>query len=384
MTSQARTDAPAPGRLLVVMPSWIGDAVMATPALRLLRDRLPGAFIGALLRPGIGDILAGSDYFDETHTEARAGVMGPKRAAASIRPRRYDTALLLTNSFSSALTTRIAGIGRRVGYERDGRSFLLTAGLIPPRRRDTPPFDRDPSHASDWAPIPACAYYLRLAAHVVGDDADDTIDASAQAEPRMAPMSLATTPDEERAADESLRRAGLTPGEPFAILNPGGNNPDKRWPAERFAQLARRLHESHNLRSIVSGSPAESGLTERIANDAGAGIAVSTADLGVTLGALKAVVRRASVMVTNDTGPRHLAAAFGVPVVTLFGPTDHRWTTIPHALERIVLADPTLPESLVANDHPDRCAIGHIGLDRVIEATVGLLDGIRASATTSE
>jgi heptosyltransferase-2 len=360
------------------MPSWIGDAVMATPALGLLRDRLPGAFIGALLRPGIDDILAGSDCFDEIHTEARAGVMGPKRAAASLRPGRYDTALLLTNSFSSALTTRIAGIGRRVGYERDGRSFLLTAGLIPPRRRDTPPFDRDPAHADDWAPIPACAYYLRLAAHVVGDGAIDTSIGA------MSPMSLATTPDEELAADGCLRRAGLSPGEPFAILNPGANNPGKRWPAERFAQLARRLHESHRLRSIVSGSPAESELTERIALEAGAGVAVSTADLGVTLAALKAVVRRASIMVTNDTGPRHLAAAFGVPVVTLFGPTDHRWTTIPHALERIVLADPTLPEPLVSNDHPDRCAIEHIGLGRVIEAASELLDGIRASAPTPE
>jgi len=350
------------------MPTWVGDAVMATPALRVLRDRLPGAFLGALVRPGVDDILAGSDCFDETHTDARAGVMGPKRAAARLRPLRYDTALLLTNSFSSALTTRIAGIGRRVGYERDGRSFLLTAGLIPPRRRDTPPYDADPAHANDWAPIPACSYYMRLVAHILGDDSLNTAVGS------MAPMSIATTPSEEHTATEILTRLGLAMDEPFAIINPGGNNPAKRWDADRFTELARTLHDSHHLRSIISGSPAESELTERIARAAGPGAAVSTAGAGVTLASLKAIVRRASIMITNDTGPRHIAAAFEVPVVTLFGPTDHRWTTIPFDKERLVLADESLPDHLVANDFPERCAIERIGLDRVIDATTALLD----------
>src|SRR5688572_19153197 len=97
-------------RLLVVCPSWVGDAVMATPALRLLRDAMPGGFIGGLVRPGIDEVLAGTEFFDEVHVERAAGVMGPKHAAAKVRPRRYEAALLLTNSFSTALITRIAGI----------------------------------------------------------------------------------------------------------------------------------------------------------------------------------------------------------------------------------------------------------------------------------
>ena len=110
-----------PHRLLVVCPSWVGDAVMATPALRRVRAGMPGAFIGGLVRPGIDELLAGSDVFDEVHVERAAGVMGPKRAAAKVRPRRYDAALLLTNSFSTALITRLAGIPRRIGYARDSR-----------------------------------------------------------------------------------------------------------------------------------------------------------------------------------------------------------------------------------------------------------------------
>lgn len=96
-------------------------------------------------------------------------------------------------------------------------------------------------------------------------------------------------------------------------------------------------------------------------------MALSLPDLGITLGALKALCQRAKLMVTNDTGPRHIAGATGTPLVTLFGPTDPRWTTIPvrsHAddspRETILVADPTLPPDQSANDHPDRCRVDHI------------------------
>jgi heptosyltransferase-2 len=96
----------------------------------------------------------------------------------------------------------------------------------------------------------------------------------------------------------------------------------------------------------------------------------------VTIGSLKAVVRRAGLMVTNDTGPRHIAAAFGVPTVTLFGPTDPRWTTLPTlggARRAEVVADPTLPEGEIADDHPDRCRIDRIGVERVQAAVEEVL-----------
>src|SRR5690349_1107621 len=122
-------DTMNPLRLVVICPSWVGDVVMATPALRLLRSRLKGSFIGGLVRPGMDELLAGTDFFDEVHVERAGGVMGPKFAAAKLRPRRYDAALLLTNSFSTALIARIAGVPRRVGYNRDARGLLLTDRL---------------------------------------------------------------------------------------------------------------------------------------------------------------------------------------------------------------------------------------------------------------
>ena len=123
-------------RILIVLPSWVGDAIMATPALGLVRSRAPGALIGVLARPGIDQVLSGLEFFDEVHVERAAGVMGPKRVAAMLRPRRYDSALLLTNSFSTALTARLAFIPRRIGYARDGRCLLLTHRLAAPKRAD--------------------------------------------------------------------------------------------------------------------------------------------------------------------------------------------------------------------------------------------------------
>lgn len=347
-----------PLRLLVVLPSWVGDAVMATPALSLIRRRMPGILVGGLMRPGIDALLAGSGLVDEVHVEPAGGMMGPKRAAAKVRPMRYDTALLLTNSFSTALTTRLAGIPRRIGYDRDLRGILLTDTLKAPKRGD-----------GSWAIVPAVEYYLRLVRECL-------LGGEAAREEEY--LSLAVTQEQEREGRALLERAGMV-GVRYAVLNPGGNNPAKRWPAERFAGLAKWLHERHGLRSVVNGSPGERELTEEIVAMSGLGAAVaSLAGLGVTLGALKHVVRESALMVTNDTGPRHIAAAFGVPMVSLFGPTDHRWTTIPTrpgGPERVVVADPTLPEEELANDHPERCRIERIEEERVREACVAVLAG---------
>lgn len=360
-------------RLLVVMPSWVGDAVMATPSLRVLRELLPGAFIAALMRPGIDDLMRGTSYFDEVHVGRASGVMGPKRVASQLRPRQYDTALLFTGSFSTALITRIAGIPRRVGYERDGRSLLLTDGLVPHRRRDVEPYSNSKTDPSAWAPVPACDYYYALTRYLLM-----THDLRAYS---MGPLELATIESEERGATDLLDRAGLSPAQRkrLILLNPGGNKDEKRWPAERFAALADHFIEHHDATVLLNGSPNEAelarGIIERIQHR---DRAIALPELGMNLSILKALVKRCRLMVTNDTGPRHIAAAFGVPVVTLFGPTDHRWTTIPFEDEIELVADPTLPEEEVSNDHPDRCRIDRIRLDEVIKASEKLLRGVSA------
>jgi len=360
-------DTVKPLRLLIVLPSWVGDVVMATPTLRRIRRELPGTFIGALARPGMDQLLAGTDFVDEYHVERASGVMGPKFVAAKLRPRRYDAALLLTNSFSTALIVRIAGIPRRVGYDRDARGLLLTDKIDAPKRS-----------VVEFAPISAVSYYWRLASFFLGSTpmvASGGVHAQLGL-PAGVTMELVATAADEQLASDILAKGGVASGERYVILNPGGNNPAKRWPAERFARLSDDLADLHNLTIVVNGSPAEAELVAQIAGLCKKARCVELPKLGITLGALKAVCRRAELMVTNDTGPRHIAAAFGVPVVSLFGPTDHRWTIIPtrvDAPEVILTADPTLPESEVSNDHPERCAIEKIAYERVWEACEGLL-----------
>lgn len=352
---------PRPLRLLIVLPSWVGDAVMATPTLREIRGAFPGIFIGGLVRPGIDQVLAGSGLLDEFHIEHPTGVLGPKFAAARLRPRRYDTALLLTNSFSTALITRIAGIPRRIGYNRDARGILLTDMIDPARRAD-----------GRYAPVPAVEYYLRLARQLLLVD---------RAGSGVMPMELGMTEEQRRDATAILDRAGVT-DRPFAILNPGGNKPEKRWPADRFAWLATQLRDRKGMRVLVNGSPGEREIVEAITSASGPDV-VGLHTLGMTLGSLKGVVARSSLMVSNDTGPRHIAAAFGVPLVSLFGPTDPKWTTIPHhpnGPEIEVVADPTLPATEVSDDHPERCRIDRIETGVVWEAVQRVLAASAARA----
>ncbi len=354
---------------------------MATPALRLLRANLPGAFIGALMRPGIDELLAGTDLIDEFHVDRARGMMGPKLAANKLRPRRYDTALLLTNSFSTALITRLAFIPRRIGYDRDARGLLLTDKLPPDR---TGPLAG--VGLGGFACISAVNYYLR-AAHVVLDGGADlasgaVVDGAASATIPTPRLELSTIPVQEQSAAAILQQANLPSSDRYAILNPGANNPAKRWPPDRFAAAAAHLIARHNLHVLINGGPAEHDLVADVVARAiqlGAPAArlINLPKLNITIGALKPIVRGSSLMLTNDTGPRHIAAAFNVPLITLFGPTDPRWTTLPPSpspnLE--LTADPTLPRDQLADDHPERCRIEQIDVPRVLAAMDGALAG---------
>lgn len=364
-----------PTRLLVVLPSWLGDAAMATPTLRLLRDALPGAFLAGLARQGVADLLAGTPLLDEIIIERASGVMGPKRAAAKVRPLRFEAALLLTNSFSTALATRIAGIPRRIGYDRDGRGMLLT------HRLHALEWPGSNTRTRRWAPISAVAYYYAAGRALLGDPPPsfaNLSDPMAVLSPGAA-IELPLSDTDRSAGQLVLTSAGVTPGSALCVLNPGANNPAKRWPAARFGELADHLAQWKNLRVLINTGPGEDEVAREVAEACRTANPIILANHGQTLAALKAILARSRLLITNDTGPRHLAAAFGTPTVALFGPTDPRWTTLP---ERTPNADPPReirlasgdlgPEPLepheLADEHPARCLIDHIETARVAQA----------------
>ena len=316
---------PQPSKILIVQPSWVGDAVMATPALRAIRQLYPQAHIAYLMRRYVKPLYGGMPWADQIITY-RTGKSHSKTGkslldlAARLRAARFDLAVLLPNSFKAALLCKLANIPRVVGYERDGRGFLLTDKLLHVKDR------------GKFIPVPIVKTYMGLA-HYLGSPERDLR------------LRLFVTASEQREGSDLLTRCGLSPdicrpgaqGEPpLVLLNPGAQyGAAKCWRPEYFAELADRFIEELNATVLLSGAPRERSILESIKRCM-RHAALDLSNKGITLGSLKEIVRRCDLIVTNDTGPRHIAAALDVPVVTIFGPTHPEWTEIYFEKERKV------------------------------------------------
>jgi len=325
-------------RLLVVMPTWFGDCLMATPTLRALRGLWPEAHLAVLIRASLRELVEGLPNTDQTVTMPSKGRGSSVFSVArQLRKLKFDAAVLLPNSFRSASLVSMAGIPRRIGYDRDGRGVLLTDRLIPRRE------------GRKFVPVPTLDYYLSIA-HYLG------------AEPTEGDhlMEVATRPEDDQRAAELL---AIAKGRPVVLMNPGAQKHFKRWPAERFAQLASRCVNELGCAVAVTGSPDEREVLARVTGAATTAI-IDLPKAGMNVRLLKSVTKLCAVMVTNDTGPRHLAAACGTPVVTLFGPTTPDWTQIGFDSERQVVADNA--------GHPD--SMKQISVDHVFAAVKELLE----------
>lgn len=304
----SRPDDPA--RIVVVGPSWVGDAVMATPALRAIRGRFAGSEIVGVLRPGVAAALEGGPWFDRTIVFDPRGHDRARRSLAvwkNLRAGRFDLAILFPNSFRAAALAWLGGVPRRVGYARGGRSWLLTDRIEPPRT------DRQ-----QRVPTPIVGYYLEIARRL-GGRAD-----SLRTE-------LYTTLDDERNADRAWEQLGLSAGDRVACLNTGGAfGPAKNWPIEHFVRLARRLADDAGLDVLVVCGPKEREAARAIVARADHRRVKGLDGLPLGIGLTKACIRRSCLLITTDSGPRHFAAPFGVPVITLFGPTHIAWTRTYH------------------------------------------------------
>jgi heptosyltransferase II len=295
--------------IAVFLPNWVGDAVMATPALRALRQHFRAAHLVGVVRPYIAGVLEGSGWLDELVFLDRHGAWSRRWPAAVARLRRYapDLAILFPNSLRAALVAWLGRCRRRVGYARSDRSFLLTEPHEPVR-----------DARGKLRPSPVILAYNRLV---------ETVGCTATS----CRMELFTTRRDEGAADTVWQQAGLTPHADVVCLNPGAAfGSAKCWPSESFATLARQLVDQRGSHVLILCGPGERELARQIATRAGRAAVHSLADYPLSLGLTKACVRRADLLITTDSGPRHFAAAFDRPVVTLFGPTHIAWTETYH------------------------------------------------------
>lgn len=337
--------------LAVFLPNWIGDAVMATPTLRALRTRYASTHtIIGVGRSGVIDVLTGTGLVDEAielDPKSKRPQLGMGSVIGKLRRIRPDVALLLTNSWRTALVARLGGARRRFGYAREGRGWLLTDPLAPQRQN------------GKYVPSSVVDYYLQLA--TAAGCATDSLA-----------IELTTSPDDQRRADEVLNRLNVSIDARLVAINNGGAfGAAKLWPTKHFAALARRIVENHRVCVVALCGPAERDMARDICQQAHHRRVVGLHNEALSLGLSKALVRRAALMVTTDSGPRHFAAAFDTPVITLFGPTHIAWSENYHRrathLQLRVDCGPCQQRTCPLSHH--RC-MRELSVDHVYESAV--------------
>ena len=342
----------SPQNILVVLPSWVGDVVMATPTLRALRQQFPNARISYLMRRNLRELCRGMPWPNRlvTYRQKEYSVF---KLARRMRSGKFDCAILFPNSFKSALICRLAGIPKIVGYDRDGRRYLLTDRLTPANRVN-----------GKFLPSPIIPYYARLA-EKLGTVVQDRS------------MQLFVTESERCNADRIFNQAKIDAHRPAIFLNPGAQfGAAKIWPIERYAALSDRFVERLGATVIMNTAPRERAIADEFARHARRAY-VDLAKFEPDLGSLKEIIRRSNLMVTNDTGPRHIAAAMGIGVVSIFGPTHPEWTVINYARERVVQIKVECgPCQLKVCPLDHRCMTG-IDVENVWEKSLELLQGNR-------
>ncbi|MFO0697625.1 MAG: lipopolysaccharide heptosyltransferase II [Nitrospira sp.] len=346
-----------PKNILVRAPNWIGDAVMCEPALRGLRSLFPDAEVTMLAKSVVAELFSAAPELNRVlvydDKGAHAGISGKWELAGLLRRYGFDFAVLFQNAFEAAFIAWLAGVPQRYGYATDGRVFLLTEPVAVPERRQS---------------VHQVEYYWNLL---------KPLGLSGSA-----PLpTLHVRTEESHALEVRLAALGSGDSDIMIGINPGSTyGRAKRWLPERFAEVASRLagqighDEGRPAVVVILGAKGEESLGEEIASRINGRSVVLSG--GTTIRELMAVVTRCRLLITNDTGPMHVAAACGVPVVAVFGPTDSR-TTAPYGRERSVVREAVDCAPCLLRECPiDHRCMTRISVDRVYEAAVQQVSGL--------
>jgi len=334
-------------KILIRSVNWVGDAVMTTPAINVIREHFPDAEITILsnnlvsqlflLHPGIDNIIT----FDR-HGKHK-GITGRLRLAAELRKQQFDMAIIFPNSFDSALVPWLAGIQNRIGLCSDGRTLLLNGHYQTVKGANG-------EHEVD--------YYLNLLEHfgITGT---------------RTPLHLTISEKEEKNAAALLAGQGILPGDFVLGINPGASyGSAKRWYPDRFAEVARRLAADWSAKIIIFGGPGET----EIASDIERGLKGSAVNLAgkTSMRELMALIKRCNFFITNDSGPMHIAAAFDVPQVAIFGSTDHTGTS-PYSKNAVVVRSAVECAPCKLRECPtDHRCMKAVTVDKVLSASHNL------------
>jgi heptosyltransferase-2 len=335
--------------ILVWLPSPIGDAVLCTPALRALRRHFEASPITFLAEPAVRQLLAPSSFNDiwlQSHSP------NPFSAAHRLRAAGFSHAVLFKNSFASALTAFLAAIPSRIGYAREGRNCLLTERLHPQRLP-----------RGSFKPASMIDYYLAIVSWMGCDTGDRALEL--HLDPHSSQNLQSTLPN-------IFERQG-----PLVVMVPGGAfGPSKCWPAPNFAQTADRLISKYKATVVVSvaANAAEQRVAREIC-DSSRHELINLGDRPLSLGELKALFAQADLVISNDTGPRHIAIALGRKVITLFGPNDPVWTDSGYEQEiQLIGPAPCAPCARQKCRKPEHLCMKAITVEMVCDAADKLLN----------
>ena len=303
----------APSNIHVRLPNWVGDLVMATPALRALRHGFPRAKITvegrSYMRHLMDPLETVDEFLDYPYPERGFGPL--MKRVRSLRAGNFDLSLLLPDSQSAAMGPFLARIPRRFGYARDLARRVLMTEALPPHKED-----------GKRVPISMIERYLRLTRHLGCED-------------QGTEMTVRVTDEGRSGLAQRLSDHGIFPDQPILLCITGASfGASKMWPAEYFAQAADELGRHHGLRTVLAPGPGEEGIGTQVGEHMQEPCAVLI-DPVLNLAEVAALVERSRVVISNDTGPRQMAVTMGIPIVVPFGPTDRRYTN--HYLENQTL-----------------------------------------------
>jgi heptosyltransferase-2 len=288
--------------ILVFCPNWVGDVVMATPTFKCLRQNYPDARIIGLIRGYAQGVIEDAPWFDQLIEINDKSWRGFFHLVYQIRSLKAKLAVVLPNTLRSALLARLGGARQIYGYRRNGRTMLLSDGPLPLR------------DGGKISPVPMVDYYLEICRRL-------KLNIDPEKKPR-----LYISASLQKRGDRLLDGYGIASADMVIGLNPGARyGASKCWPPEYFASLAELLEQRWNCRLLLFIGPGEERIGHKILQLSKAAIINPGAD-NVDLALLKPLIQRCRLLVTNDTGPRHYAVAFGIPVVVIMGPTDPRYT----------------------------------------------------------
>jgi lipopolysaccharide heptosyltransferase II len=281
-------------KILIIEPNWLGDILFTTPAIRAVRKEKPDAFIACMIHPRCAELLEDNPDIDKLiifdERVLHRGILRKLLFIRDLRRFKFDTVISFHRSMSRILIACLSGISRRIGCYTRKRSWLLTDSVEPPA-----------------APFHRVEYFLNII-RAVGIDTDNK------------DYQFSIPESSVKSAESILEKTGIGADDEFFVINPGGNWLAKRWPEQRYAGLCKELKAIYGKRIFLTGAFKDRELSEeitRMSNGSAINICGKT-----TLKELAVIMRKAKVVVANDSGPMHIAISQKAPTIALFGPTS--------------------------------------------------------------